>query len=80
MFRSNFDDFSRLGYLRSNPEVGTIEDEGRMTRFCSRNIPTEFGVQFLSFAVSTGEKCLGRILTTFSSPSTTRAGKDENRA
>jgi len=46
-----------------------------MTRFCTRNISTLFGVQFLSFAISMAEKCFGRILTTFSGPSPTEHPK-----
>jgi len=45
--------------------VGQVENLVRKTRFCTRNIPTLFGVQFLSFHVSTVEKCFGRVLTTF---------------
>ena len=45
-----------------------------------QKIPTLFGVQFLSFVISMAEKCFGRFLTTFSSPSTIGAGIVENRA
>jgi len=37
-------------------------------------------VQFLSFVISVAEDCFGRVLTTFSVLSPTRAGKVENRA
>jgi len=51
-----------------------------MTQFCTRNIPILFGMQFLSFLVSTTEKCFCQILTTFPSPNTIRGGKVKNRA
>jgi len=50
-----------------------------MTQFCTRNIPTLFGMQFLSFVASVAENCFGRILTTFPGPGT-GAEKVENRA
>jgi len=49
-----------------------------MTTFGTQNIPTQFAVQFLSFAVSTVQKYFGRILTTFPDLSTTGVGKVEN--
>jgi len=45
--------------------AGKVENWALMTRFCTRNILTLFGVQFLLFSVSMIEKCFGRILTTF---------------
>jgi len=51
-----------------------------MTWFCTLNIPTMFGVQFLSFVVNMAEKCFDRFLTTLSGPSTTRAAIVENQA
>jgi len=36
-----------------------------MTRFCTRNMPTLFGVQFLLFRVSTVGKCFRQILKPF---------------
>jgi len=50
-----------------------------MTWFCTRNIPILFRVQFLSFALSTTEKCKGRILTTFLGPSTTGVAPEQAR-
>jgi len=52
---------------------------GQITRLSARNIPTLFGVQFLSFRISTTKKYFGRILTTFPKSSTTGAAKVENR-
>jgi len=51
-----------------------------MTSFSARNIGTLFGVEFLSFPISTTKNCFGRILTTFPGPDPTEAGKVENRA
>jgi len=51
-----------------------------MTRFCTWNIPTLFGLKFLSSVVSIAENCFGRVMTTFSGSSPTRVGKVENRA
>ena len=48
-----------------------------MTPFCTRNIPTMFGVQFLLFPVSTAEKCFSRILMTFPGPDTTGTGMEQ---
>jgi len=50
-----------------------------MTQFCTWNIPTVFGTQFLSFPISTAKKCFGWILTTFSGPDIFGVGKVENR-
>jgi len=50
-----------------------------MTQFCTWNIPTLFRKQFLSFLISTAEKCFRRILTNFPTPGTTGASKAENR-
>jgi len=60
MFRSNFDDFSGRG----TTGAGKVQNGAHMTRFSARNSPTLFGVQFLSFPVSTVDKCFGWILTT----------------
>jgi len=79
MFRSNFDDFSGPGYHQSKPGEGKVDNRAQMTRFCNRNIPRQFRVQFLSFVISVVENCFGRVLTTFSGPSPTRVGKVENR-
>jgi len=79
MLRSNFDEFFGSGNHRNWPRAGKFENQARMTLFCNRNIPTMFGVQFLSFPVSTMEKYFIRILTTFPGPESTRAGKLENR-
>ena len=75
MFRLNFDDFSGLGTTGG----GKVQNGAPMTRFSARNIPTLFEVQLLSFPIGMAKKCLGRILTTFSRPGTTWAGKVENR-
>jgi len=77
MFQSNFDDFSGLG---TTGEKGKVENGAYITWFSDRNIPTLFGVQFLSFPISTAKKWFSRILTTFPFPGTTGAGKVENRA
>jgi len=45
IIRSSFVDFSGL----STTEAGKVENWARMTLFCTRNIPTLFGTQFLSF-------------------------------
>ena len=63
----------------STTGVGVVENRPQMTQFCIQNIPTQFVVQFLWFPIYTLEKCLGQILTTFSSLGTTRARKVENR-
>jgi len=60
--------FGRI--LMTFPGPGTtgaakVENRAWMTRFSTWNISTLFGVQFLSFHVSTFEKNFGRILTTF---------------
>jgi len=52
MFRSNFDDFSEPG----TTGVAKVENRAQMTTFGTRNIPTQFVVQFLSFLVRTVEK------------------------
>jgi len=57
-----------------------VENQARVTRFCTQNIPTLFGTHFLSFPISTAEKCFDRTLTTLSSPGTTGACKVENWA
>jgi len=45
--------------------TGKVENGAHMTRFSGRNLPTLFGVQFLSFPVSTVGKRFGSVLTTF---------------
>jgi len=50
-----------------------------MTIFSTRNIPTQFVVQFLSFSVSTVEKFFGRILTNFWGVGTIGVGKVESQ-
>jgi len=61
MCRSNFDDFSRPGYhsrwqsWKSEPEDSILHPKHTDT----------LGTQFLSFLVSTVEKCFSRVLTTF---------------
>jgi len=42
-----------------------VENAAQITTFGTRNIHIQFVVQFLSLPISTVEKCLGRILTTF---------------
>ena len=54
---------------------GKVKNRARMTWFCTRNISTQFTVQFLSFPISTTEKSFDQLLATFSSPNTTRRGK-----
>jgi len=61
-------------------KTGKVENRARITRFYTRNIPTLFGVQFLSFPISTTNKCFGRILTTFPDPGTNGETKIENWA
>jgi len=50
-----------------------------MTQFCTRNIPTLFGVQFLSFSISKPEKCFGQIWTAFPGPDTTVVGSKQEK-
>jgi len=57
-----------------------VENWVLMTRFGTRYIPTQFVLQFLSFPISTVEKCFCRILTTFVGLDTTGACKVEYRA
>ena len=71
MFWSNLDDFSGAGYHQSGPGEGKVDNQAWMTRFCNRNIPRQFRVQFLSFVVSVAENSFGRVLTTFLGPSPT---------
>jgi len=80
MFYSNFDDFFGSGHHRNRPWLGKFENRARMNLFCTRNIPTMFGVQFLSFPTSTAKKYFGQILMTFQGPESTRARKAENQA
>jgi len=66
-------------FLRPSTTGATkVENRTKMTTFGTRNIPTHFVVQFLSFPISTVQKCFGRILTTFPDLGTTGAGKVEN--
>jgi len=58
MFRLNIDDFFRSGHHWIRLERGKFENWARMTRFCTRNIPTLFMVQFLLFPVTTAEKLM----------------------
>jgi len=62
MFRSNFYDFSDPG----TTDVAIVENRAKMTTLGTKNIPTQFVVQFLSFPVSTVQKLFGQILTNFS--------------
>jgi len=65
IFRSSFDNFSGSGTTGAKK----VENRPQMTWFSARNIPTLFGVQFLSFPISTAKQCFGPILTTFLGPS-----------
>jgi len=56
------------------------ENGAQMTPVCTRNIPTQFVSQLVSFLVSTVEKCFTWLLETFSGAGTTIASKVENRA
>jgi len=76
MFQSDFYNFLGPG----NTKEVNVENQACMTRFCTLNIPTLFWSQLLSFLIRTTEKCFSQILTTFSSPGTTEAGKVENEA
>jgi len=58
--------------------VGKVENPAQMTRFCTQNIPTMFGVQFL-FLLSVQLKHFCRVLTAFLLPKPTRVGKVENQ-
>jgi len=69
--------FSWPGYHQSRSEAGKVENRARMTQFCTQNILTLFGTQFLSFPFSTAKECFGWILTTFSGPGTNGGGKVE---
>jgi len=73
MFRSSFDDFSGPG----TTGAGKVENRAQITRFSARNIPTLFGVQFLSFSISTTKQCFGPVLTTFPGPGTTGTGPEQ---
>jgi len=55
----------------NSPGAGKVENRARKTSFCTRNIPTTFGVQFLSFPVITAKKCFSQVLRTFPCPDTT---------
>jgi len=80
MFQSSFEDFSVSGHHRNMLRADKVENWTRITPFCTQNIPTMFGVQFVSFLVNTAVKYFDRILTNFPGPESTRAGKPENRA
>jgi len=56
-----------------------VENQAPMAQFCTRNICALFGLQLLSFSVSTTEKYFSQILTTFSGSKTTGVGKVGNR-
>jgi len=74
--------FGRILTTLSSPrttEACKVENRARRNRFNARNIPILFVVQFFSFPINTATICFGWILTTFPCPSTTRAGKLENR-
>ena len=50
--------FGRILKSFPGPEstrAGKVENQAHMIWFCTPNIPTLFGVQFLSFLVSTAE-------------------------
>jgi len=76
MFGSNFDDFFKPGHNQPNK----VENQVHMITFSTGSILTQFGVQFLSFPISTVEKCFGRILTTFPCLGTIKVGKVKIRA
>jgi len=77
MFRSNFDDFSGSGHDRNTPGSRKVKNRVGMTPFYTRNIAIVYWVHFLSFSINTTKKCLGRVLTTFSSSNTTEAGQEQ---
>jgi len=60
-------------------KVGKLENWAEMTQFCTRKIPTQFAVQFLSFLVSTTEERLNQILMSFLCPYTTRTGLKQGK-
>jgi len=76
MFRSNFNVIFGTRHHKNRLAVGNAEKRVRMTLFCTRNIPTMFGVHFLSFPISTTENCFGRILTTIPSTNNNGAGPE----
>ena len=61
-------------------EAGKVENGPWMNWFCTRTIPTLFGVQFLSFLVNTIENCFGRIWMTFPGLDPTGADELQNRS
>jgi len=61
------------GYHRSRK----VEKKAQITRFSAQNIPIPFGVQFLSFSISTTKHCFGPILMTFSGPGSTGTGPEQ---
>jgi len=65
--------FSILFRVRAPPEQEKLKTGTHMTRCCARIIPTLFGVQFVSFPISTAEKWFGQIFMTFLGTGTTRA-------
>ena len=77
MYQSNFSDFFVSGHHRNRPRARKVKNRAQMTRFCIRNITKMFGVQFLSFFVSTAEKCFSQILVTFPNLDTTRTGLEQ---
>jgi len=69
-----------FGQHRNRPGVvGQPKNRAQMNRTCTRNIPTLFGVQFLSFLVNTTEKCFCQILIAFSGLETTGTGPEQTK-
>jgi len=75
MSQLNFADFFGSEHHRNRPKVGKDENQDRMTPFCTRNIPMMFGVQFLSFRISTTEKYFDWIFDDFSGAEKHRSRK-----
>jgi len=76
MFWSNFDDFPGPKNHRCRPRASKVVNQVQMTLFCTQNIPTLFGLQFLSFLVSTTENLFSQILATFPALDTTEVGPE----
>jgi len=76
MFWSNFDDFPGPKNHRCRPRASKVVNRVQMTLFCTQNIPTLFGLQFLSFLVSTTENLFNQILATFPALDTTEVGPE----
>jgi len=76
IIRSSFADFPGIG----TTDAGKVENWSRMTLFCTRNIPTQFGTHFLLFLIRTGKNGLYQIFPTFSGSGTTGKWKVENEA